>query len=171
MAACKACNDPLILSLDPSDADSVDSGRQETETVPDDLLLPCSCHFHWQCLLDQSSTILSTLQCPSCNTYLPTTPESSFHQTKPSIPTLYTNEGGPQPNLDILPIFTEEAYLSSHPESRPARALHTMVSEGDYNGIVHLLSDVDHDSEIDMTAARGSTVKAATGAPTPWARP
>ena len=158
MATCKACDDLLILSLDPEDADSGDEGRQESETVPDDLELPCSCHFHWQCLLDQSSTILNTLQCPSCNTDLPTTPESSTSSssqtTKPTIPTLYTNEGGPQPNLDILPILTEEAYLSSHPESRPARAMHTMVSEGDYNGIVSLLSDVDHDPEIDMTAAQ-----------------
>ncbi|KAM7221286.1 hypothetical protein V8F06_003254 [Rhypophila decipiens] len=152
MATCKACNDPLFLSLDPED--SGDEGQ--AETVPDDLLLPCSCHFHWACLMDQASSIMTNLNCPSCNTHLPNSSSSSSSSAAQnlSIPTLYTNEGGPQPNLDILPLLREEAFLSSHPEARPARAMHTMVSEGDTTGILSLLADMDSDSEIDITAAK-----------------
>jgi hypothetical protein len=53
----------------------------------------------------------------------------------------YTNEGGFQKDLDIMPSITEEAYLESHPEARPARAMHIMCSEGDAEGIVELLRD------------------------------
>lgn len=148
MATCKACNDPLLLTLDPEE-----SGDEET-SVPDDLLLPCSCHFHWACLMDQAPTIITSLNCPSCNTYLPSSSSSSSSSNTLQIPTLYTNEGGPQPNLDIVPLLREEAFLSSHPEARPARAMHTMVAEGDVTGIISLLSDIDNDPEIDITAAK-----------------
>jgi hypothetical protein len=60
-----------------------------------------------------------------------------------SILTRYTNEGGVQEALDILPAMTEEAYLEANPEARPARAFHVMCSEGDVDGIVELLRDVD----------------------------
>jgi hypothetical protein len=53
----------------------------------------------------------------------------------------YTNEGGVQENLDILPSITEEAYLEANPEARPARALQVMCAEGDVEGIVELLRD------------------------------
>jgi hypothetical protein len=49
----------------------------------------------------------------------------------PQILTRYTNEGGVQDNLDILPLITEEAYLSEHPEAQQARAFMTLCSEGD----------------------------------------
>lgn len=151
MATCKACEDPLVLTLEPEG-----DGQQE-ETVPDDLLLPCLCHFHWQCLLDQSPEVLSTLKCPSCGTYLPTSSSSGSSSSAEQglkIPTLYTNEGGPQPELDILPLIREEAYLGAHPEARPARAMHTMASEGDASGIISLLADIENDSDIDMTTAQ-----------------
>jgi hypothetical protein len=64
-----------------------------------------------------------------------------------AILTTYTNEGGVQENLDILPSITEEAYLESHPEARPARALHVMCAEGDVGGIVELLRDASDDIE------------------------
>ncbi|KAK4229307.1 hypothetical protein QBC38DRAFT_113540 [Podospora fimiseda] len=160
MATCKICSDPLTLTLEPDSDSETESQTQSSSPhiVPDDLLLPCACHFHWQCLLDQAPTIAISLTCPSCNTYLPSTPpgQSSTNPFLPSsssaqILTTYTNEGGTQQNLDILPVLTEEAFLSSHPEARPARAMHTLASEGDFNGILELMADVDADQEIDMS--------------------
>jgi hypothetical protein len=66
-----------------------------------------------------------------------------------TIMTKYTNEGGIQQPLDILPTITEEAYLDSHPEARPARALHIMCAEGDMSGIVDLLRDL-HNQQADL---------------------
>lgn len=93
-----------------------------------------------------------SLKCPSCDKYLPgnaagPSTTNQFLQTTPgaSILTRYTNEGGTEENLDILPSITEEAYLESHPEARPARALHVMCSEGDVGGIVVLLHDASND--------------------------
>ncbi|KAL2132362.1 hypothetical protein VTI74DRAFT_3903 [Chaetomium olivicolor] len=157
---CKACHDPLVLTLDPDDS------GDEGQTVPDDLHLPCGCHFHWQCLIDQSSSILSSsLLCPSCHNPLSATPFSAGGSsssssappnplTTPPVPilTTYTNEGGVQPSLDIYPTLLEESYLSSHPEARPARAFHTLASEGEIQGMVELLSDIDADEDVDMTA-------------------
>ncbi|KAK4099986.1 hypothetical protein N658DRAFT_473902 [Parathielavia hyrcaniae] len=142
---CKSCHDPLTLVLDPEESDS------EEETVPDDLLLPCGCHYHWQCLVDESSTITATLTCPSCNSYLPSNNPSSSSASSsapqpaptPIILTHYTNEGGVQPSLDIYPTLAEESFLSTHPEARAARAFHTLVSEGDVQGMVELLKDAD----------------------------
>lgn len=41
---CKECETPLVLEIAPDD---VDEGENDTKTVPDDLELPCGCHFHW----------------------------------------------------------------------------------------------------------------------------
>lgn len=41
-----------------------------------------------------------------------------------------------------MPSVTEEAYLTSHPEARPARAFHVMCSEGDTEGILMMLSSL-----------------------------
>lgn len=164
---CKACHDPLTLTVDPDDSGDED----DEQTVPDDLLLPCGCHFHWQCLLDQSSAITSTLTCPSCTSYLPSnTPggssssSSAAAQSLPPTPvtilTTYTNEGGIQPSLDIYPSLAEESFLTAHPEARPARALHTLASEGDIQGMVEILTDADREDEDD--SEDGSTPLTAT---------
>jgi hypothetical protein len=63
----------------------------------------------------------------------------------------YTNEGGVQPDLDLLPSITEEAYVLNHPETRPARAFHVMCSEGDVDGIVDLLVSVSEDPTIQQS--------------------
>lgn len=60
---------------------------------------------------------------------------------------MYSSEGGQAEPVDLLPIVQEEAHLSSHPEERPARALHTMVAEGDVEGIVELLRDAESETE------------------------
>ncbi|KAH7630304.1 hypothetical protein B0T09DRAFT_374489 [Sordaria sp. MPI-SDFR-AT-0083] len=194
MSVCKACEEPLYLEVDPDynlDQDSEDedsmetggpssssnpSGQQPTQ-VPDDLLLPCSCHYHWQCLMDLSSTVAMSLRCPSCNTYLPTNTSSGsssnqnqassvpISATNPLLPTSqglaifcqYHNEGGLQSSLDILPALTEEAYLSSNPSARPARAMHTMASEGDFAGIIELLTDVAASDPSDEDGSAGIT--------------
>jgi len=165
MSVCKVCSDPLILTL-PDDEDDPSS---PTHSFPDDLeLLACGCHFHWQCLLDQSPQIAQSLSCPSCGAHLAATSaaaESSsssagggsssslFPAAAPgtSILVRYTNEGGVQENLDVLPDVAEEAYLDAHPAARPARALHVMCAEGDVGGIVDLLRDA---AEDDPSAAQ-----------------
>lgn len=148
MATCKACSDPLVIQLDPEE--SVDGNQ----TVPDDLLLGCGCHFHWQCLLDLSQQLVGSLSCPACNTYLPTTAagssaagSTSSAQQPTAILTRYANEGGVQEGLDILPSILEEAYLAEHPEAQRAQALHLMCGEGDVTGIVELLQAVDGDDD------------------------
>lgn len=59
----------------------------------------------------------------------------------------YTNEGGVQENLDILPHVTEEAYLEENPAARPARAFLIMCGEGDLSGIAELLQTVEEDHQ------------------------
>ncbi|KAK3395265.1 hypothetical protein B0H63DRAFT_408672 [Podospora didyma] len=141
-SACKACNEPLILKVS---AEESETG--EETAVPDDLALSCGCHFHWQCLLDQAAEVTVSLQCPSCGATL-----ASSAQGGAPISTRYINEGGVQEGLDILPALTEEAYLSTNPKARPARALHVMVAEGDVAGIVALLADVDSNPEAGVTS-------------------
>lgn len=69
------------------------------------------------------------------------------HPQTPQILTRYTNEGGVQDDLDILPLITEEAYLEANPSARPARAFMHMCSQGDVSGIFELLQTVEEDHE------------------------
>ncbi|GAP85837.1 putative ring finger-like protein [Rosellinia necatrix] len=149
-AVCKLCADPLVVEVE------VEEGGENADprTVPDDLELVCGCHFHWQCLLDQSADVTTSLTCPSCQSALagngagPSATSSSFPRASgASILTRYTNEGGVQEGLDILPAITEEAYLAANPQARPARAFHLMCGEGDVDGIVDLLRDVAQEDE------------------------
>ncbi|KAG0652364.1 hypothetical protein D0Z07_1122 [Hyphodiscus hymeniophilus] len=149
MSTCKVCEQDLTIELDPEDFDEATSsfaGGSST-TVPDDLQLSCGCHFHWQCLLDESPKIFPTLTCPSCNNRLSTS-------QPPQVLTRYHNEGGVQDNLDIFPLIEEEAYLSANLSARPARAYLTMCAEGDVGGIVELLQAIEEDpDEGDMSPA------------------
>lgn len=164
---CRVCHDPLTITLDPED---LEDGDQQQQTVPDDLLLPCGCHFHWQCLLDQSTAVTTTLSCPSCNAVLSSNAAGASSSssssaapplTTPMILTHYTNEGGVQPSLDIYPSLAEEAFLAAHPEARPARAFHTLASEGEVQGMVELLTDADGnaDDEEEEEGARLSATQ------------
>jgi hypothetical protein len=146
-AVCKICEDPLVVEVEAEDDENA-----SPQTVPDDLEIACGCHFHWQCFLDQSSDVSSSLKCPSCQTLLaensagPSATSSFSRATSGvSIMTKYTNEGGIQEGLDIMPSITEEAYLEANPEARPARAFHVMCGEGDVGGIVDLLQDIYQD--------------------------
>ncbi|KAB5539354.1 hypothetical protein GE09DRAFT_315811 [Coniochaeta sp. 2T2.1] len=157
---CVACHDPLVMQVDPDSDNESDSGhdhshfhshagasssssaqqQQREETVPDDLQLPCGCHYHWPCALDLSPQIAATLSCLNCNTTLTSSPSTG-------IQALYSSEGAESDPIDLLPIIIEEAHLQSHAEERPARALHTMVGEGDVEGIVEILKDADAPEE------------------------
>lgn len=151
---CKVCDEPLLV---PAEDDSEDEGAGPSagpssttaNTVPDDLLFPCGCHYHWQCALDQASHVAVHLTCPSCDTYLPTNQAGPsvtnpvFHtgQAQPAILTRYASDGGVEENYDILPVLSEEAYLETHPDERRNRAFLTMCGEGDVLGAVELLRD------------------------------
>ncbi|KXJ91095.1 hypothetical protein Micbo1qcDRAFT_234322 [Microdochium bolleyi] len=157
MSVCKACEEPLMLEVEAED------GSEETQQVPDDLELPCRCHFHWQCFLDESPEVAMSLKCPSCGSQLAanTAGPSVTNQFLPAnvgvkILTRYVNEGGVQEDLDILPSVTEEAYLAANPAAAPARAYHVMCGEGDVGGIVELLRDADQSAsdEDGLTAAQ-----------------
>ncbi|KAM5352154.1 hypothetical protein ACJ41O_004877 [Fusarium nematophilum] len=164
MSLCKTCQEELVLRMEPEDDVDDEAGAPSagpssvSTTVPDDLELPCGCHFHWQCLLDQSSDVALSLTCPSCSTYLPVndpgpsvTNQFLSSPSGATILTRYINEGGVQENLDILPAITEEAYLEKHPHARPARALQVMCTEGDIGGIVELLHDASEEN-LDMAS-------------------
>ncbi|KAG6001870.1 hypothetical protein E4U21_003747 [Claviceps maximensis] len=146
MSLCKACDEPLVIRLD-DEAD--DEASMEAETVADDLELRCGCHFHWECLMEKASSVASSLNCPSCDSYLPSNAaeSSSSDQSrqspgKASILARYSNEGGIQEDLEIMDSLTEEAYTQNHPETRPARAFHVMCSRGDIAGVIDLLQDM-----------------------------
>ncbi|KAG8158577.1 hypothetical protein KVR01_011699 [Diaporthe batatas] len=162
---CKVCEDPLVTQPDEDDAGEA--------PAPDDLELPCGCHYHWQCLLDQAGHIALALTCPSCDKYLPTNEAGPsvtnpvFHtpQHQTTIRTRYASEGGVEEDFDILPTLTEEAYLESHPEERRPRAFHTLCGEGDVLGAVELLSDAAADE-----GAQGGDVAAILSYRDPLAR-
>lgn len=126
----------MVLDQDSDTEDQPSSSTTQPETVPDDLHLNCGCHFHWQCLLDLAPAVSTSLNCPKCGTDLSS-------GTQPSIQAVYTSEGSAGEPLDMLPTLREEAYLSTHPEARPARAMQTMCVEGDVQGILELLSESD----------------------------
>lgn len=93
--------------------------------------------------MDEASSVISTLQCPSCEKslsgFVTSSASSSAVPHSSSILVRYTNEGGIQDGLDIVPPMKEEAYLEDHPEAAPARAFHVMCTEGDIDGLVELL--------------------------------
>jgi hypothetical protein len=61
-----------------------------------------------------------------------------------------------QEDLDIGPVLFEEAFLASHPEARPARAFHTLAAEGDMQGMVELLRDLDENVDDDTPPVNAS---------------
>ncbi|KAH8820979.1 hypothetical protein F5884DRAFT_850226 [Xylogone sp. PMI_703] len=149
MSVCSICSQDLVVDLDPQDFDEATSsaaGGSEA-VVPDDVqILQCGCHFHWQCLLDESTKIINTFSCPACNTHILSS-SSSAAQSLDGIKLLtrYHNEGGIQENLDIMGFVREEAYLDANPWARPARAFLTMCVEGDVNGMVEQLKAMEED--------------------------
>lgn len=91
--------------------------------------------------MDESSDIVNTYQCPSCTAQIK---DNATQQ----IMAHHTNEGG-STTLNILPLIQEEAYLTSNPSARPARAFLTMCAEGDVGGAVELLQNLSQDDDDD----------------------
>jgi len=91
--------------------------------------------------------VAAALACPSCNAPIQSVANGADRVLQ--VLTRYTNEGGIQDNLDILPNVREEAYLDANPSARPARAYLTFCSEGDVLNIVELLQTLQEDDEED----------------------
>ncbi|KAF2201291.1 hypothetical protein GQ43DRAFT_471911 [Delitschia confertaspora ATCC 74209] len=165
MSVCVECKDPLVIEVHPDDSDSdieMEGGAASSsaaagaaggvQTVPDDVLLNCGCHFHWQCLL----SAYQITQCPSCSSSI-TTPDPETGS--PQILVTYTNEGGVQKDLDILPLLSEESYLKAYPEERRARAFLEFCREGDFESVLQLLlDDEDEDEDEDVEEDEGEGV-------------
>ena len=121
--------------------DGVDAN--ETTTVPDDVHLPCGCHFHWQCLLDS----YELESCPSCSKTIVSYPASASSSSRNEAQILVDilNEGGPQRQTDIFPLLKEESYLRAYPDERKSRAFLELCREGDHRAIVDLLKSCFQD--------------------------
>ncbi|SLM39553.1 hypothetical protein LPUS_10127 [Lasallia pustulata] len=147
MSVCATCRNPLTIAID-GDGEGGDGNRASSRTVPDDVELSCGCHYHWQCLLDA----YTITECPVCGRNI----TSSIAPGEQQVLCNLLNEGGPQENVDILPLLKEESYLRAYPEERKCRAFLEFCREGDIEAIVDLLNDdeddddEDEDEEMDM---------------------
>nr|POE51159.1 hypothetical protein CFP56_70536 [Quercus suber] len=156
-AVCAKCSNALVVEIDDWSDDDDDTGMTGASastaaptTVPDDVLLSCGDHFHWECLVENDSYELS--RCPHCakNIASITTDAVPVEQILVDL----HNEGGLQEKLDIMPIMREEAYLRAYPEERKCRAFLELCREGDHQAIAGLLKscaqkDDDDDDDDD----------------------
>lgn len=164
MSTCAKCNQPLEVQIGPDDDSDLEMSASEpgdvTETFPDDVKLPCGCHFHWECLLDS----YELAKCPNCSRDIVSSPAtgSSSASVQQKIIVDLNNEGGMQEQIDIFPILKEESYLRAYPEERKCRAFLEFCREGDHRAIVDLLKscneqpegeDIDVDEMNDVAAA------------------
>ncbi|KAK5946133.1 hypothetical protein PMZ80_000273 [Knufia obscura] len=136
---CAACEEPLLVLVD-SDSEEDSKDAATPESVPDDVELNCGCHFHWECFLDA----YTITQCPNCSKDISSLNNAGQQQVLCTI----RNEGGDQPNFDILPTATEEAYLRAYPEERRGHALLEFCREGDIDAILHLIKDDSEDDAV-----------------------
>lgn len=150
---CAKCFNPLVIEIDDwSDEDvgmveaSSSTSNNKPNTVPDDVLLPCGDHIHWECLMDNDSYELS--KCPVCvkDIMSITTGPGGEVPVERILVDLH-NEGGLQENLDIMPILKEEAYLRAYPDERKCRAFLELCREGDHQTIAGLLKSCAYDTE------------------------
>lgn len=160
MTTCAKCSQSLEVEISPDEDEDIEmdpsAQGNSTETIPDDVALPCGCHLHWECLLD--SFELAT--CPSCSRNIISSPRSgsSSNEAAQQIIVDMNNEGGLQEQIDIFPILKEESYLRAYPEERKSRAFLEFCREGDHRAIVDLLkscSEAPKDDDIDVDAMNG----------------
>jgi hypothetical protein len=152
MALCAKCQKPLTIDIEPDDDDDnendgdVEMDPAPTETVPDDVRLPCGDHFHWECLLDS----YEYTQCPHCSRSIITSPPGgSSAGSQEQIIVNLNNEGGLQEGIDIMPILKEESYLRAYPEERKCRAFLEFCREGDHKAIAELIKSCSEEPEED----------------------
>ncbi|KAM3414061.1 hypothetical protein BST61_g10720 [Cercospora zeina] len=158
----------------PMNDDDDDDEKRPRTVVPDDVLLSCGDHFHWECLLE--SYEIDT--CPKCLrdiTTGPATAAAAGSSSSSAIETIGTeaqilvdlhNEGGLQQNLDIFPLLKEESYLRAYPEERKCRAFLEFCREGDHRAIAELVRSCNNNespdnSDDDNDAHYGSSSKSA----------
>lgn len=152
---CASCQEPLVIdvALD-SDFEDHTAHNLPAESVPDDVELGCGCHYHWECFLDS----YSATTCEACSKDTYTASSNGQQQVLCTV----RNEGGIQENFDILPSFTEEAYLRTYPAERVGHAFLEFCREGDIDAIIHLIKDADlndaeeQDEKIDILRYQGS---------------
>jgi hypothetical protein len=149
---CATCREPLLVEIEP-DSDYEDSKTNaQSDNVLDDVELTCGCHYHWECFMES----YSITQCPNCSKDISSLSAAGQQQVLCTV----RNEGGEQPQYDILPSSTEEAYLRAYPEERRAHAYLEFCREGDIDAIVNLVKDVDEDDaggdEIDVLRYTGT---------------
>lgn len=157
-ATCAKCEKPLEVEVnnedfsdEEGDISMNDDNNEETpQTVPDDVLLACGDHFHWECLLE--SYEIDT--CPKCSRDITTGAATGGGSSSSSAPATETqilvdlnNEGGLQHNLDIFPILKEESYLRAYPEERKCRAFLEFCREGDHRAIADLVKSCSEPEE------------------------
>ncbi len=92
-----------------------------------------------ECFLDA----YAITQCPSCQKDISSLSNAGQQQ----VLCVVRNEGGVQPNFDILPRATEEAYLRTYPEERRGYAFLEFCREGDVDALLHLIKDEQDDDE------------------------
>ena len=164
MSACAKCNKPLIVEIGPDEESDIEMSASQpgdtTETFPDDVLLPCGCHFHWECLLDS----YELAKCPNCSKDIVSSPASSSSsragEEAQRILVDLNNEGGMQQQIDIFPILKEESYLRAYPEERKCRAFLEFCREGDHRAIVDLLKSGHEqldDADVDLDEMNANT--------------
>ncbi|CAK7205935.1 hypothetical protein SEUCBS139899_008715 [Sporothrix eucalyptigena] len=117
---CVACNEPLVFP------------NEDSIEVPDDLQLPCGCHFHWQPVASSSQ-----VGAGSSSSAAVAAPETF------QILTRYTNESGLQEGYDIYSDIADEAYYSTYPQFLRARPFLAMCSEGHIDGVIELCKEAD----------------------------
>lgn len=155
---------------DENDSDNIASAEASSSTtthkvirIPDDVLLSCGHHLHWDCMMEADNYELD--KCPIC---------AQVIGSHDKVLVDYCNEGGLQQGLDILPILREEAYFRAYPEERKCRAFLELCREGDHIAVAELLrgtdsvSDNDEDDEMvdDDDNDNASTASARAGGKT-----
>lgn len=145
---CAKCSTPLVIDLADSDSEGDNPMSNDNNTIPDDVHLPCNCHFHWECLVDS----YELAKCPACTRDITTIPgsassPSSAPEPRQQVLVTLNNEGGIQRDLDIFPLLTEEAYLRAYPEERRSRAFLEFCREGDHRAVIDVLMRPDNDEE------------------------
>lgn len=164
MSVCAKCDQPLEVEIEADDENedvSMSGAAANPQTVPDDVLLSCGDHFHWECLLDTYELD----KCPKCTRDIVSYPAagSSSSAAVPKILVDLNNEGGMQHQIDIFPILKEESYLRAYPEERKCRAFLEFCREGDHRAIADLLQtcgDEDDDDDEEMQEDGGPSKSA-----------
>ncbi|KAF4551442.1 Hypothetical protein D9617_13g099410 [Elsinoe fawcettii] len=123
---CVWCDEPLMVKAqDEEDEPGVPTAAYangHSHYIPDDLELPCKCHYHWQCFMDNNSDV----HCPKCGWDI-SIPTAAGTQVLVNI----ENEGGAQENENIYPLIQEENYLRAHPQERICHSFLELCREGD----------------------------------------